>query len=96
MRLYEILVESSHPDDTLTVFTNDNGPPFPGAKANLYDTGAKVPLMARHLEVQRRGVVSDAVVTFADITHAFSTAADRGRLHSGLRANSGRTVSLSR
>lgn len=36
---------AGHGEDTLVMYTSDNGIPFPGAKTNLYDSGATEPLL---------------------------------------------------
>ena len=41
------LEQAGQLDNTLVVFTSDNGMPFPRAKANLYDGGSHVPLAIR-------------------------------------------------
>ncbi len=45
--LMQALHETGHGDDTLIMLLSDNGPPFPGAKTNLYDPGARLPLIVR-------------------------------------------------
>ena len=42
-----ILEHAGQLDNTLVVFTSDNGLPFPRAKANLYDGGTRIPLAIR-------------------------------------------------
>ena len=39
------LENSGHLDDTLVLWTSDNGIPFPGAKTNLYEPGMGEPMM---------------------------------------------------
>ncbi|WP_237225851.1 sulfatase [Rubinisphaera sp. JC750] len=67
-RLYEVLEETGHLDNTLFIFTSDNGPPFPGAKTNLYQPGANLPFIVRHPQAKRRGLTTDATINWADIT----------------------------
>ena len=66
--LLDALKETGHWDDTLIMFLSDNGPPFPGAKTNLYEPGMNLPLVVRDPNSPRAGVVSDARVSWADIT----------------------------
>ncbi|MGH7199485.1 MAG: sulfatase family protein, partial [Planctomycetaceae bacterium] len=66
--LMNALQESGHWDDTLILFLSDNGPPFPGAKTNLYDPGANLPLIVRHPDRKNPGGATDALVNWADIT----------------------------
>lgn len=35
-------------DDTLIVYSSDNGIPFPNGRTNLYDSGVKEPFMVSH------------------------------------------------
>jgi len=66
-RLLEALAASGHLDDTLILFLSDNGPPFPGAKTNLYDAGTRLPLVIRAPDQRQRGVVSQALVSWTDL-----------------------------
>lgn len=68
LRLQQVLDETGHTDDTLFIFLSDNGPPFPGAKTNLYDPGANLPLVVRQPGQKDPGGTSDALVCWADIT----------------------------
>lgn len=53
--------------NTIIVVTSDNGMPFPRAKANVYDAGARVPLAIRWPGVARPGAVVDALVSLTDL-----------------------------
>ncbi|MEO0966479.1 MAG: sulfatase [Planctomycetota bacterium] len=66
-RLVERLKQTGQYDNTLILVTSDHGPPMQGAKTTLYETGARVPLVVRHPESQRRGVASSALVTLVDV-----------------------------
>ncbi|MBI3864765.1 MAG: sulfatase [Planctomycetia bacterium] len=66
-RLVAALKAAGHFDDTLIVFLSDNGPPFPGAKTNLYDAGTHLPLIIRAPDQKSRGVVSQALVNWTDL-----------------------------
>jgi len=66
--LLDALDETGHTDDTLIIFLSDNGPPFPGAKTNLYQPGANLPLIVSHPSQSRRGIRTDARVCWADVT----------------------------
>ncbi len=67
-RLMSALKATAHLDDTLVLFLSDNGPPFPGAKTNLYDAGTRLPLIIRAPDQKSRGVVSQALVDWTDLT----------------------------
>ncbi|MEX0716357.1 MAG: sulfatase [Planctomycetaceae bacterium] len=66
--LLDALEATGHADDTLVMFLSDNGPCFPGAKTTLYQPGMNVPLVIRDPDQKKTGVVSEALVTWADIT----------------------------
>jgi N-sulfoglucosamine sulfohydrolase len=66
--LLDALEETGHVDDTLVMFCSDNGPPWPGAKTNLYEPGSRLPLIVRSPDQKRRGIENDAVVMWTDIT----------------------------
>ena len=55
--------------NTIIIITADNGMPFPRAKANLYDLGARVPLIVWGPGVKQGA--SDAFVNLADLGPTF-------------------------
>ncbi len=65
--LMRALRETGELDNTLVIFLSDNGIPFPNAKTNLYDAGARLPLIVRAPAQKRRGVVNNAMVSWTDI-----------------------------
>jgi N-sulfoglucosamine sulfohydrolase len=67
-RLVAALKATNHFDDTLILFLSDNGPPFPGAKTNLYDAGTRLPLIIRAPGQKKCGVISQALVDWTDLT----------------------------
>lgn len=67
-KLMEILKESGKWDNTIILFTSDNGRPFMGAKPNLYDPGVRLPFIFRDPQLPEKGISTDAMVNFADIT----------------------------
>lgn len=75
-RLVEILRQAGKFDETLLVFISDNGIPFPGAKTGAYEPGLRLPCVVRKPRVARRGVVSDALVSWVDITPTILDFAD--------------------
>ena len=46
-RIIDALERAGELDNTIVIVTSDNGMPFPRAKANVYDAGARVPLAIR-------------------------------------------------
>jgi len=68
LKLIEILKETGHWDDTIILFTSDNGRPFTGAKANLYEPGIRLPFVFRNPFQDKQGISTDAMINFTDIT----------------------------
>lgn len=67
-RLVEILKETGQYENTLIIFGADNGMAWPGAKTTVYDPGIRLPLVVRSPDQGRRGVTSEALVSWVDIT----------------------------
>lgn len=67
-RLIEILKEAGQYENTLIVFGSDNGMPWPGAKTTVYDAGLRLPLVVRSPDQAKRGVVSEAMISWVDFT----------------------------
>jgi arylsulfatase A-like enzyme len=66
-QIVDALERAGELDNTIFVVTSDNGMPFPRAKANVYDGGARVPLFIRWPGTARSGTVSDALVSLTDL-----------------------------
>ena len=62
-------------DNTLVVFTSDNGLPFPRAKANLYDGGTHVPLAVRFPRRAKAGQQRTDFVALTDLAPTLLDAA---------------------
>lgn len=62
-------------ENTLVVMTGDHGMPFPRAKCNVYDSGARVPFAVRWPAKIKPGRVVDDFVSFTDIAPTFLEAA---------------------
>ena len=60
-RIIEALERAGELENTIVIVTSDNGMPFPRAKANVYDGGARVPLVIRWPGVSRAGTVDRVV-----------------------------------
>lgn len=67
VRLMEILKETGRWDDTMIIYISDNGIAFPGAKTTLYEPGMRLPCVVRNPYAKNKGIVTDAMVTWADI-----------------------------
>jgi N-sulfoglucosamine sulfohydrolase len=74
-RILKILESRGELDNTLIVVTADNGMPFPRAKANVYDYGARVPLAMRWGGKIKPGRVVEDFVSFIDFAPTFLEAA---------------------
>src|SRR5262245_55947744 len=62
-------------DNTLIVWTSDNGMPFPRAKANLYDGGSRVPLAVRWPGKVKGGLTLNDFVVLTDVAPTMLEAA---------------------
>jgi len=58
-------------DNTVVVVTSDNGFPFPRGKANLYDFGARMPLVVRWPARIKAGQVIEDFVSLTDLAPTF-------------------------
>jgi N-sulfoglucosamine sulfohydrolase len=67
-RLVDILKQAGKYEDTLIIYIADNGIPFPGAKTTVYEPGIRLPCIVRNPYTKKRGLVSNAVVSWVDIT----------------------------
>ncbi|HET7695387.1 MAG TPA: sulfatase-like hydrolase/transferase [Vicinamibacterales bacterium] len=74
-RMLETLERAGELENTIVIVTSDNGMPFPRAKANVYDGGARVPLAIRWPAVAARGTVVDALVSLTDLAPTLLEAA---------------------
>jgi uncharacterized sulfatase len=74
-RILETLKKHGELENTLIIFTADNGMPMPRAKANGYDYGIHVPLYMRWDEKGQKGQVIDGPVGFTDISATILAAA---------------------
>ena len=67
-RVIETLEKAGELDNTLIIFTADNGMPMPRAKANGYDYGIHVPMSIRWDGTTRIGQVVNGPVGFVDLS----------------------------
>ncbi len=68
LELLNILRQTGHWEDTVVLYLSDNGIAFPGAKTTLYEPGMRLPCVVRNPFAKKTGVVTDAMVNYADIT----------------------------
>lgn len=67
----QLLEERNLMQNTLVVFTSDNGMPFPRAKSTLYDYGVRMPLIFKwDNKINNRRIVDDPV-SFIDFAPTF-------------------------
>ena len=66
-RLIEILKETGKWEDTLFLFIADHGIAMPGAKTTLYEGGMRSPCLVRNPYLKKRGVATDAMVSWVDL-----------------------------
>lgn len=71
----KLLEASGRSKNTIVVITSDNGMPFPRGKANLYDSGTRMPLAIRWPEKMKGGRVSDEFTHSTDLAPTFLEAA---------------------
>ncbi|MGH9675264.1 MAG: sulfatase family protein, partial [Bryobacteraceae bacterium] len=69
--MMDVLRETGQLDNTLVVCLSDNGMPFANAKTNCYDAGIHLPMIVRHPQQARRGLVNNAMVSWTDLVPAF-------------------------
>ncbi|GFY62658.1 n-sulphoglucosamine sulphohydrolase [Trichonephila inaurata madagascariensis] len=60
------LKKFDHENDTLVLYTSDNGIPFPNGRTNLYDPGMAEPFLM-HLPQQNNSQVSETMISLLDI-----------------------------
>jgi N-sulfoglucosamine sulfohydrolase len=66
--LVQILKEADQYENTLILYLSDNGIAFPGAKTTLYEPGMRLPLIVRSPDQSKRGIATDAMVSWTDLT----------------------------
>jgi uncharacterized sulfatase len=82
-------------DDTLFLYTSDQGPEWPHCKWTVYDTGLLVPMLAHWPGKTRPGSVSEAMISLVDLTPTLIAVAG-GKVPEGLDGRSFADVLLGR
>lgn len=67
-RLLEVLRDAGVYDRTLIIYISDHGAAFAGAKTTTYEPGLRSPLIVRHPDARRRGIRSEAMISWVDLT----------------------------
>lgn len=58
---------AGHQEDTLVIYTSDNGPPLPSGRTNLYDPGMREPMfISSPMHKKRRNQVTYAMSSLLD------------------------------
>jgi len=57
--------------NTVLIYTSDQGPEWPHCKWTCYDAGLRVPFIVRWPGVVKSGVTTDAMISFTDLTPTF-------------------------
>ncbi len=70
-RIISSLEKRNLMENTLIVFTSDNGMPFPRAKATLYDHGVRMPLICKWSNRIKPGRVVEDPVSLIDLAPTF-------------------------
>lgn len=66
------LADAGYEQDTLVVYTSDNGPPLPAARTNLYDPGMAEPMFMRSPDPKsRRNEVTYSMTSHLDLVPTF-------------------------
>ncbi|XP_022916694.1 N-sulphoglucosamine sulphohydrolase isoform X2 [Onthophagus taurus] len=66
--ILEELKNSGHLDDTLIIYSSDNGIPFPNGRTNLYDAGLREPMfISSPYNKERRNQVTYSLTSLLDI-----------------------------
>ncbi len=73
--IIKMLEASGQLENTIVVFTSDNGMPFPRGKANLYDGGTHVPLAIRFPQRMKAPLTIDDFVVLTDLAPTLLEAA---------------------
>src|SRR5438105_3697418 len=58
-------------ENTLLIYTADQGPEWPHAKWTCYDMGLRVPFVARWPGVIKAGASNDALISLVDVLPTF-------------------------
>jgi uncharacterized sulfatase len=89
------LKKHGYEENTLLIYTSDQGPEWPHCKWTLYDTGLRVPFIVRWPGKVKAGSVCDAMMSLVDVTPTFIEAAG-GMEIEGLDGRSFKDVLLGR
>ena len=89
-RMLDYLEETGELDNTIVIFTADNGMPFPRAKANAYQYGVHVPLAIRYPKGFPGQRIVNGPVSFIDFAPTILDMA--GASHNGMQPMTGKSM----
>jgi N-sulfoglucosamine sulfohydrolase len=69
--ILKLLESAGQLENTIVVITSDNGMPFPRCKANLYDSGCRMPLAIRWAKRWKGGKTVNDLVSLIDLAPTF-------------------------
>jgi len=67
-RLFDHLKDAGVWENSVIIYISDNGIAFAGAKTTIYQPGVNLPCLIKNAGSQNKGVVSDALINWADLT----------------------------
>ena len=67
-RLVQILKDAGKWENTLFLFISDHGIAMAGAKTTLYEGGMRSPCLVRNPYLKKRGLATDSMVSWVDLT----------------------------
>jgi len=67
-KLFDHLKEAGVWDNTVIIYISDNGIAFAGAKTTVYQPGINLPCLVKNADGSNKGMVSDAMINWADLT----------------------------
>ena len=67
-RLREMVAAAGKTENTIIIYISDNGMAFPGAKTTVYEPGIKLPCLVFDPRRERADAVSEAMISWADLT----------------------------
>jgi len=74
-KVMEVLEKHGKLENTLIIFTSDNGMPFPRVKSNLYEYGLRMPLVAWWGDKIKKGRRIEDLISLTDVAPTFLEAA---------------------
>ena len=67
-KLMQMLKETGKADNTIVFYISDNGMAFPGAKTTVHEPGIKLPCIIKDPTKDAKGLTSDAMISWVDLT----------------------------